>query len=296
MLNLDYSVGYGGLNKYVLAGETPITRLSLNGFQKSDVNIYMKREDLSPFFFGGNKVRFYEYLIPEIQACGTQRLVAIGSSYSNNIRMVAAIAQFLQIPCKLFVYLEKGYTSRVEGNLLLAKLCGADIEFVNKAFVTVIANDYLKERESANEKCFLIPNGCHLGLASLGYADVMSEILGQSEAMNVKFDAIYLPVGNGTTIAGLELGKELYGFEGDVVGLAFDGTATKEGVLNFISEVKSTTLNSVAFGDYKSNLSIRNSEVKYGEIVKQDIDVLKKLIQSDGICLDPIYNANPFLY
>jgi|GEM_PF-2951396 len=294
-MTLDFDKGFGGLPKYNLTLETPITKLSLTGVKRGDTNVYMKREDLGSYFLGGNKVRFYEYLIPDILSKKTERIIAIGSSYSNNIRVVSAISQFLNIPCKLFIYLEKGYTDEIEGNLLLAKLCNAEIEFVHKSFVSLAAKEYISQKEKAGENCYFIPNGSHIPLAAVSYSDVLKEIIAQSKQLNIEFDVVFLPVGNGTTVAGLELGKEICGFKGQIIGLAFEGSTNKQRIATFIKEIKESVLNPELFDDsYDSNLKIVNTQMKYGEIIKSDTDFIKRLVRSDGICLDPIYNAHPF--
>ena len=64
--------------------------------------IFMYRDDPEDFGFGGNKVRFFEYLIPAILREKPDVLVTTGSMYSNHIRVTAQVAAKLNIPCKLF--------------------------------------------------------------------------------------------------------------------------------------------------------------------------------------------------
>jgi len=289
---IKFTNGFGKLSKYPIATETPITKLFLAESEGLNSNIYMKREDLIPYYFGGNKVRFYEYMIPDIIRKKTDRIIAIGSCYSNNIRVVSAISKLLNIPCKLFIYIEKGHSEKIEGNLLLAKLSGAEIEFVNKAFISALANNYLSEREREGEICYFIPNGCHLPLAAFGYSDVVKEIVDQSKRMNVDFDAIFLSVGNGTTIAGLALGKEFYNFEGQIFGIPIENSISKENIKDFIGKMKQTVF--ITSENSSADFQLISSDSSYGNICKDDIDIIQKLIQTDGVCLDPIYNSHPF--
>ena len=64
--------------------------------------VFMYRDDPEDFGFGGNKVRFFEYLIPEILREKPDALVTSGSMYSNHIRVTAQVAARLNIPASYF--------------------------------------------------------------------------------------------------------------------------------------------------------------------------------------------------
>ena len=62
---------------------TPLHKLK-NISKKYDVDVYIKREDMSgPSSFGGNKVRKIEYIIGEALAEGYDTLMTVGGYQSN---------------------------------------------------------------------------------------------------------------------------------------------------------------------------------------------------------------------
>lgn len=71
--------------------------------KNSDTQIWMKRDDTLDFAFGGNKVRLYEYISPEINKENYEKIVTFGSVYSNHNRVTAAVAAYLGLECDLIV-------------------------------------------------------------------------------------------------------------------------------------------------------------------------------------------------
>ena len=55
-----------------------------------DAEIWVKREDLLPIAFGGNKLRNLEFLIGAALAEGADALVTSGRRWSNHCRLTAA--------------------------------------------------------------------------------------------------------------------------------------------------------------------------------------------------------------
>lgn len=68
-----------------------------------NVNIWVKRDDLLDFAFGGNKVRLFEYIATMLQGKKVKRIVTYGSQYSNFLRVAAAVCSQLNIQCDLII-------------------------------------------------------------------------------------------------------------------------------------------------------------------------------------------------
>src|SRR5699024_1471031 len=62
-------------------------------------NIYMKRDDLIPFSFGGNKARKAKLFFEDIKEIKSDCVVTYGSSSSNHCRIIANIAASKGLPC-----------------------------------------------------------------------------------------------------------------------------------------------------------------------------------------------------
>src|SRR5215510_1118507 len=76
-------------------GPSPLARLErlsavLGAETGRDVEIWIKREDLLPLAFGGNKLRNLEFLVGAALADGATTLVTSGRRWSNHCRLTAA--------------------------------------------------------------------------------------------------------------------------------------------------------------------------------------------------------------
>lgn len=64
-----------------------------------DNYLYMKREDMIPYSFGGNKARKGFLFFREIEKENYDCVVTYGSSHSNHCRIIANLAAERNLPC-----------------------------------------------------------------------------------------------------------------------------------------------------------------------------------------------------
>src|SRR5215813_3803000 len=86
--------------------------------------IFFKREDLTGFAFGGNKVRAMEFRLAHVMANGYDAFVLVNVGQSNHARLHAAACARLGIKIVIVKPGPKG--ERVQGNLLLDRMVGAE--------------------------------------------------------------------------------------------------------------------------------------------------------------------------
>ena len=81
-----------GIPRHRLIGEpSPFHRLDrLERLLGSRTELWIKREDLLPLAFGGNKLRNLEFLIGAALADGADTLITSGRRWSNHCRLTAA--------------------------------------------------------------------------------------------------------------------------------------------------------------------------------------------------------------
>ncbi len=269
----------------LLKGKTPLYKMR---FKYGNINIWIKRDDLICFAGGGNKVRLYEYIVPLVKEIGAERIVTYGSQYSNFLRVTAAVCSFLRIGCDLIV-LDEG-PPNVGGNGTLLDLY--DVNVVHCPISN--AHDYIDEyQEKLNKekvRYMWIPGGGHIPEAAFGYVDAAYEIMKQADELGVSFDATFLPCGTGTTQAGL-----IYGMHNkmDIYGISVARTKEK-----CVEEITKTLSEMASFGKCDADIGnvnvLYDKRTRYGESTEQIIDISKKVAKSDGIFLDPIYNARAF--
>ena len=64
-------------------------------------HIFVKREDLIPYSFGGNKARKAALFFEDLDKSESDCVLTYGSSHSNHCRIVANLAAGRRIPCQI---------------------------------------------------------------------------------------------------------------------------------------------------------------------------------------------------
>src|SRR5690554_6173850 len=100
---------------------TPIQKLNM---RMNDNNIFMKRDDLISFSFGGNKARKAKLFFEDIENQKSDCVVTYGSSSSNHCRIIANIAASKGIKCVIVSPIE---TSKTTFNSQMMEFFGAEI-------------------------------------------------------------------------------------------------------------------------------------------------------------------------
>src|SRR4029453_11863610 len=92
MLALEVPPGITALPRFSLIdGPSPLQRLErFSAALSGRAEVWMKREDLLPLAFGGNKLRNLEFLVGAALAEGADSLVTSGRRWSNHCRLTAA--------------------------------------------------------------------------------------------------------------------------------------------------------------------------------------------------------------
>lgn len=249
-------------------------------------NVYVKRDDLIDFAFGGNKVRMAEYIGAVAQERKCTKIITFGSVHSNHVRVMGCLCNYLGIDCDLII-LRDSEEATIGGNYkLLQQLKGIHLEYCNTDEAHEFIDSYQAKQESEGINYLWVPGGGHLVEAAYGYRDAANEILRQQKALGVQFDAVFLPCGTGTTQAGLIMG--LKDTDIDVIGLtvARPVERCKTVITNMLHKTITTP--------EKWNVNVLESKIPYGQTSDEVIETTKVLAQKDGLFLDPVYNAKSF--
>ncbi len=173
------------------------------------LRLFAKRDDFTGFGGGGNKVRKLEYLMADALARKANVLITTGGHQSNHARMVAAAA--CRFGMRAVLVLRGNPPAEYQGNLLLDRLLGAKLEFLDPdAYFVEIdprMEAHAKGARDAGEVPYVIPLGGANPLGALGYVRAVEEMAAQFEAMGLSPpDVILAPAGSGGTLAGLHVG------------------------------------------------------------------------------------------
>ena len=182
---------------------TPIQKLE-NISRLLHTNVYVKRDDLTGLGLGGNKVRKLEFLLADAKARGAEVVFTTGGAQSNHAMLTAAAAGKLGLQAILI--LKKRGVTACAGNLLLERLMGTDVRFMDTDDYADIYAEMDRVGRALGKPWYKIPCGGSNALGTLGYVACAKEIAEQG----MTFDHIVCAEGSGGTMAGMALGAKLF--------------------------------------------------------------------------------------
>lgn len=270
---------------------TPIERMKYG--ERYEVDLFVKRDDLDEFIGSGNKVRKLEYLLYDAKKLSCDVILSAGGVQSNHCRATAYFSKKLGMDVELFLFGE----SELQGNFLIDKLLGAKVHLITHEEyenIAEIMNKRARELESAGHRAYVIPPGGSSAVGFLGYVSAVREI-SNWEKEHGEFDYIVCATGTAGTIAGLEIGKVIYGKKFKVIGV----NVTKRSQQNF-HKIMSEEL--IAFNTrYKTNIKRLNPAVIDGYVGEgyaipshEDFEIIRDVALKDHLIFDPVYTAKAF--
>lgn len=189
---------------------TPIMEARRLAAQIGGPKLWIKRDDLTGFGFGGNKIRGLEFLLADAMAQQADTLVTGAGPQSNYVRATAAVAAHAGL--QMIAIYSGTPPSQVQGNYRLTRLLGAEIRFTgdpDRASVDGTIEETARELRLIGRKPYTIPRGGASVLGTLGYVQAVYELAEQCAAKNIVLDAIVLATGSCGTHAGLLAGVHL---------------------------------------------------------------------------------------
>ncbi len=258
--------------------------------------IMVKRDDMTGLAFGGNKTRTLEYLFADIVASGADVVVAGAYTQSNWCRQITAAARRLGLDVALvLVHGEKG--PRLQGNLLLDRLMGADVTVVDIPDMEHLAAHMeakVAELAAAGRQPYLVaPFNVDLqATAALGYVDGLAELAEQLSARRIHADALYLAAAN-ITPAGLEVGARALGLELRVVGIT--PIQWSEDRPTDIARIANATAERLGLDMAFAPDDIANDDgyigERYGVVSDACREAIRLVAETEGLILDPVYTG-----
>ena len=206
---------------------TPIDSLPRLSEALGGPDIMAKRDDMTGFAGGGNKVRQLEYALGDAVAAGADMLVVTGAVQSNYMRTAAAAAARLGMGCHLQFedrVPNMNITYHESGNVLLDRLFGAAISFFplgndEAAADASLVNIAAGYRARGHTPYLLTLSADTKPLGVLGAMHCAAEILEQLTERNLSLDAVLVPSGSAATHVGMVLGLRLLGADLPVHGI-----------------------------------------------------------------------------
>ena len=256
--------------------------------------ILIKRDDCTGLAFGGNKTRKLEYLMADAQHNGASVVITCGSTGSNHCRQTAAAARVAGMKCILVLNSHED-PPRVQGNLLLDRMLGAQIHYVasesdRDPTMQTIAAECLER----GEEPYVIPSGGSNPLGASAYVSSIFELMGQLDDMGVEPSRLYTTSStSGGTHAGLAIGAAIAGATFVVHGIAIEGTADeiREIIHPLANETSAFLGSDIRLSPNDIHVDDRFVGEGYGIPTNESLDAMNALARTQAILLDPVYTA-----
>jgi len=271
---------------------TPIERLN-NISELYGKSVYIKRDDLTGHFFGGNKERKLEYIMADAMNENASVVVTVGSPSSNHNMITTGFANKLGLKTELIVIKKENMNNNEICNYNLCKKMGAIIHDVDVDEVKNKIKEVMKNLKEQGEKPYFIEGGGHNVFGTIGYINMVKELKKQIKKLDINPRSIALPVGTATTYAGIYMGCKIFDLDVEIIGISIarDKKRCIEEIENIIRKTEEyLELNEFT---YDTKIKIHDEYIGegYGIPSEEGEKTIKILAEKEGLVLDPIYNG-----
>ena len=282
---------------------TPVNPLPHHGAMLN-VELFMKRDDLTGSALSGNKIRKLEFVLADAVAQEADTVLTCGGAQSNHCRATAIAAAKLGMNCRLLLRtVDPSNPPFPEGNILLDLMAGAEIVWITPEEYKI--RDEIFEREATSlrktgRKPYIIPEGASNALGAWGYVRCIEELI--NDIANLpggahKDTTIINATGSGGTSAGLILGTKIFDLNARVVSV--NVCDDHDYFVRVIGEICES-----AISDYHLEIDFsRDSDINiidgyvgrgYALSRPEELSMICDLARTEGIFLDPVYTGKAF--
>ncbi len=213
------------------AGPSPLHPLRRLASAVGVGELFAKRDDLLGRLLGGNKLRKLEYILGQPVADGVDALITTGSFESNHVCLTAAVGRSLGLETAVVLMGPAGRTERTLNERILGRLQARTrvVEYVDGdatsrgslgSRVDECVEALTRELVARGRKPFFVPpGGCCLE-GTWAFVEAFGELHEQMRQHGHEAYDIFLPVGTGSTFAGLWCGAAAGGHDVHVRGIS----------------------------------------------------------------------------
>lgn len=258
--------------------------------------IFIKRDDCTGVALGGNKTRQLEFVIGDAVRAGADTIVTGSGSQSNWCRQAVAMARKAGLRTSLVLASgEKG--RELQGNLLLDRVFGADVAFIDTLNLHDVEPALVRRKEElrlAGAKPYLMsPFALETkSLAALGYVEAFLELQEQVVALGSEPTHIYVPGAN-ITPAGLLVGVKSLCVPVAIVNIS--PVRWDEDRRVDIARVACAAAERLSVpGDFQPADVINEDGYvgdRYGHLDRSCMEAIRLVAETEGIVLDPVYSG-----
>lgn len=277
----------------------PLERTSV----RLGVEVLVKRDDMTGVELSGNKVRKLEFLLAEARARGADMVITCGGEQSNHCRATALAAA--RVGMGSLLLLRTADPSRPPadtGNILLDRLAGADIEWIDMddwRRRNQLMAEHAERLRSAGRAPYVIVEGGSNATGSWGYVRAVEELANDLAKLPAKPTTILYAAGSGGTGAGLVLGARLFGL--DARGVRVTGICVCDSRAYFVDAIHRICGEFDA--EYGTGADIRPDDIDiiedyiglgYGRARPEELEEARELARREAIIVDPTYTGKAY--
>ena len=274
-------------------GPSPLHRLPrLSAVVGGGADVWIKREDLLPLAFGGNKLRNLEFLVGAALADGADVLVTSGRRWSNHCRLTAAAGAVAGLPVHLV--LTGPPISPPGANERLDRLLGAIVHVAAtdaRADREALVDEVLASLRAEGRRPYVVPIGGSGAIGAAGQVLGGLELAAQARALGMEPGAVVLPSATGGTQAGILVGLRLGGVASRVIGIAVASPPAElvPVIAQLLRELR--PLAGLGVDEAEIDLDGEFRGPAYGVPTPAAAEAAELLARTEGILVDPIYTA-----
>jgi 1-aminocyclopropane-1-carboxylate deaminase/D-cysteine desulfhydrase-like pyridoxal-dependent ACC family enzyme len=280
----------------LLDGPSPLAPLArLSAVLGGRAELWIKREDLLPLAFGGNKLRNLEYLVGAALAEGADTLVTSGRRWSNHARLTAAAGA--RAGLEVHLVLSGPPADPPNPGVVLGELLGATVHHAvteARAERAALVDRVMADLRSAGRRPYLVAVGGSDVVGAVGQVMAGLELADGAAQRGFVPDDVVVPSATGGTQAGLVMGLRAAGARTVVQGIAV--TPRDELHARIVAMVDALgALDGLGRLRPVANDAIRldgdQLGAGYGRPTAAADAAGRLLARTEGILVDPIYTA-----
>jgi 1-aminocyclopropane-1-carboxylate deaminase/D-cysteine desulfhydrase-like pyridoxal-dependent ACC family enzyme len=256
------------------------------------VEVWIKREDLLPLAFGGNKLRNLEFLVGAALAEGADTLITSGRRWSNHARLTAAAGAKAGLDVHLV--LSGPPVDPPNPGVILDELLGATVHQAatdDRAERAALVERVEAELRAEGRRPYLVGIGGTGIVGAVGQVLAGLELAEGAASVGLEPGTVVVPSATGGTQAGLLVGLRTAGLATEVHGVAVTPSEPLRPVIASIAAQLGELDGLAAVDEGEIVLDGAQLGDGYGRPAEAADEATRLLARTEGILVDPIYTA-----
>lgn len=271
---------------------TPLQPLKNLSKKLGGPQIFIKRDDMTGLATGGNKTRILEFILGDALSKKSDLIVTGANPQSNFVRQTTAAARKLNLDIILAISDEE--PEEINGNLLLTKIMGAELEFVggHESDLGPKMEKIAQDLRRSGRNPYVIHRFGSVPEGSVAYVNAFMELEAQIKQQNLGINKVVVSSAAGT-YGGLRLGAIATNSNIEVTGIAIsERTENWEQKLSDLINGTAAHLGlDIQFTSDDINVYTDYIGEGYAHPTEGMVEAIKLVAQTEGVLLDPIYTG-----